>query len=152
MKTIKTIKTMKAARAPRAFLAALALAASLSACATNKEPVPPDLSPMELIQRGQEASDINRYAKAIRFYQAVIERYPSYIDEICASEYEIAFIHYKQKKYDRAAEEFHALLARYDTPDGELLPPQFNKLSRIVLAKIETKRKKPVAPPPAGGI
>jgi TolA-binding protein len=97
---------------------------------------------MELIQRGQEASDTNQYAKAVRFYQAVVERYPSYIDEICAAEYEIAFIHYKQKKYGLASDEFQALLGRYNTPDEELLPPQFKKLSLIVMGKIEAKRKK----------
>ena len=111
-------------------------------CATARQPVPEYLTPQELIQRGQEASDTNQYAKAVRFYQAVVERYPSYIDEICAAEYEIAFIHYKQKKYDLASGEFHALLRRYNTPDEELLPPQFKKLSLIVLGKIETKRKK----------
>lgn len=117
------------------------IAALITACASGRMFIPDHLSPAELIQRGQEASDRNRYKQALQYYEAIIERYPSYIDEICAAEYEIAFIHYKQKKYETATRELNALLNRYDTPDEELLPPQFKKLAIIVLAKIEDKRK-----------
>jgi hypothetical protein len=61
---------------------------------------------------------------------------------ICQAEYEIAFIHYKQKKYDAARGEFEALLVRYNTPDEELLPAQFKKLATIVLARIDEKGPK----------
>ena len=106
-------------------------------CATKPVAIPDDLTPAELIQRGQEASDRSRYKISLQYYETIIERFPSDIDNILAAEYEIAFIHYKQKKYDIAKIEFTDILERYNTPDEELLPPQFKILSQIVLSKIE---------------
>ena len=106
-------------------------------CYTGPIVVPEGLTQAELIQRGQEASDKNRYTQSLQYYSAIIERFPFDIDSICAAEYEIAFIHYKQKNYDLAKTELNDLLDRYNTPDGELLPPQFRILSGIVLSKIE---------------
>jgi tetratricopeptide (TPR) repeat protein len=103
--------------------------------------IPDEITPAELIQRGQEASDRNRYNVALQYYQALLDRNPTSIDLICAAEYEIAFIHYKQKKYTEARGEFNVLLARYETPDAELLPQQFKKLSNIVLERMAEKEK-----------
>ena len=114
-------------------------------CATQVV-ISDDLTPAELIQRGQEASDRNRYSVALQFYEAIIDRFPYDIDSICAAEYEIAFIHYKQRKYDLAKTEFNNLLERYNIPDEELLPPQFKILSQKILERIteiENRRKKP---------
>ena len=116
------------------MLLTLLLAAS---CASKPVVIPEDATPMELIQRGQEASDRNKFATALEYYETLIYRFPHEIDFICAAEYEIAFIHYKQKKYDIAKIEFNNLLERYNTPDAELLPPQFKILSQIVLDRIE---------------
>lgn len=120
---------------------ALVLTLEMGGCASNPE-IPPEMAPAELIQKAQEASDRNKYSLSLRYYEAIIERYPSYIDEICAAEYEIAFVHYKQKKYDQASEEFAALLTRYDSPDAELLPPQFKRLAELGLQKITEKQAK----------
>jgi outer membrane protein assembly factor BamD (BamD/ComL family) len=117
------------------------MSALVTACASGRVHIPDNLSPEELIQKGQEASDKNKYNQAIQYYEAIIQQYPFHIDEICAAEYEIAFIHYKQKKYDMANSEFNALLSRYDTPDEQLLPPQFKRLATLVLAKIAEKQK-----------
>jgi tetratricopeptide (TPR) repeat protein len=100
-----------------------------------------DLSPAELIQRAQEASDKNRYKVALQYYQALLDRNATNIDLVCTAEYEIAFIHYKQKKYDIAKEEFDALLLRYNIPDEELLPQEYKTLSHIVLDRIAEKEK-----------
>jgi outer membrane protein assembly factor BamD (BamD/ComL family) len=113
----------------------------ISACVSATAVIPNDISPAELIQRAQEASDKNRYNLALQYYQAVLERNSANIDMVCAAEYEIAFIHYKQKKYTEATEEFQALLKRYNTPDEELLPQQFKRLSNIVLERIEEKER-----------
>jgi outer membrane protein assembly factor BamD (BamD/ComL family) len=113
----------------------------ISACATRPVNIPEDLSPAELIQRAQEASDRNRYNLALQYYQALLNRNATNIDLICVAEYEIAFIHYKQKKYDMAKEEFNQLLTRYDIPDEELLPQEYKKLSNIVLERIAEKKK-----------
>ena len=115
-------------------------------CFTGPVVIPNDLTTAELIQRGQEASDRNRYSVSLQYYEAVIERFPFEIESVIAAEYEIAFIHYKQKQYSQAKTEFNTLLERYNVPDEELLPPQFKILSNIVLGKIEeieaAKKKK----------
>ncbi|MDR3166985.1 MAG: hypothetical protein LBT93_03490 [Treponema sp.] len=110
-------------------------------CASSPVDIPEGLSSAELIQRAQEASDRNRYKNALQYYDAILERFATNIDLVCAAEYEIAFIHYKQNKYELARNEFNALLARYDTPDEELLPPQFKKLAIIVLERMEEGEK-----------
>ena len=127
---------MKLKKSVRWLLTALFAVLLVFSCASRPVVIPDDLTPMELIQRGQEASDRNRYSTALQYYQTLIERYPFDIDFICAAEYEIAFIHYKQKKYDIAKIEFADLLERYNTPDEELLPPQFKILSQKILARI----------------
>ena len=117
-----------------------------ASCASGPVVIPEDLTAMELIQRGQEASDRGKYKVSLQYYETIIERFPHDIDSICAAEYEIAFIHYKEKKYDIAKTEFNILLERYNTPDEALLPPQFKILSQKILEKIteiENRRKKP---------
>jgi len=113
----------------------------ISACATSADKISTELSPAELIQRAQEASDHNRYNAALQYYQALLDRNPHNIDLICTGEYEIAFIHFKQKKYDQARAGLNALLERYNNPDAELLPQQFKRLATIVLENIAEKEK-----------
>jgi len=100
-----------------------------------------ELSPAELIQRAQEASDRNRYKLALQYYQALNERNRSNIDLVITSEYEIAFIHYKQKKYQQAKTELMNVLEYYNTPDEELLPQHYKRLSLIVIERIDKKSK-----------
>jgi outer membrane protein assembly factor BamD (BamD/ComL family) len=111
----------------------------ISACGTSPINIDYDLSPAELIQRAQEASDRNRYNTAMQYYKALYDRNRNNIDLVITSEYEIAFIHYKQKKYQQSREEFNALLEYYNSPDAELLPQQFKVLANIVLKRIEEK-------------
>ena len=122
-------------------IALIALVMSLCACATGILTISDELTPAELIQRAQEASDKNRYKIALQYYQALYERNSTNIDLICAAEYEIAFIHYKQKKYAQAKTEFNELLERFDTPYAENLPQQFKLLAKKVLERIEEKEK-----------
>jgi tetratricopeptide (TPR) repeat protein len=117
---------------------ALIAALCVTACATSMN-IPVGLSPAELIQRAQEASDRNRYNLALQYYKALLDRNSTNIDLVCAAEYEIAFIYYKQKKYGQAKEGFNSLLERYNAPDGDMLPPQFRRLSTIVLERIKEK-------------
>ena len=129
-----------------AFLLTAFFAAILAlSCATRPVAIPDDISAPELIQRAQEASDRNRYFVSLQYYETVINRFPYDIDNVCAAEYEIAFIHYKQKKYDIAKVELTDLLERYNSRDGELLPPQFKILSEKILGnikEIENKKNK----------
>ena len=122
-----------------AFFSMLVFIFLFNSCASTAN-IPADLSPAQLIQRGQEASDKNRYRQSLQYYAAVIERYPTHIDYVIAAEYEIALIHYKQRRFDQARNEFNAILAHYDTPERELLPPQFEILSKIVLERIDARQ------------
>jgi hypothetical protein len=123
-------------------LLVLMLAMCLYACAGGPLRISEDLSPSELIQRAQEASDRNRYKVALQYYQVLLERNLYNIDLVCTAEYEISFIYYKQKKYALAKDGFYALLERYDTPDEANLPPQFKLLALKVLERIEEKQQK----------
>ena len=122
-------------------------------CATKPVVIPEDLTVAELVQRAQEASDRNKYTVSLQYYQTIIQRFPFDIDSICAAEYEIAFIHYKQKKYDIAKVEFSDLLERYNTPDEALLPPQFKILSQKIMTRITEieSRSAKANPTPQGG-
>jgi tetratricopeptide (TPR) repeat protein len=116
----------------------------VSACATGPVIIPQEMTAEEIIQRAQEASDRNRYNTALQYYQALLERNLTNIDLVCTAEYEIAFIHYKQKKYDQARTEFNELLERYNIPDEELLPQEYKKLSLIVLERITEKEEQQI--------
>jgi outer membrane protein assembly factor BamD (BamD/ComL family) len=111
-----------------------------TACASTVY-ISDDLTPSELIQRAQEASDRNRYDAALQYYQALLDRNRDNIDLVITAEYEIAFIHYKQKKYQQSRTELNALLERYNTPDEYLLPPHFKRLAVIVLDSITEKEQ-----------
>jgi tetratricopeptide (TPR) repeat protein len=118
--------------------ALLFLALLFCACASRTN-IRDDLTPAEIVQRAQEASDHNRYNTALRYYEVLLERYQYNMELVCTAEYEIALIHYKQKKYKDSRAELNALLERYDGPDGELLPHQFKRLAYIVLDRITEK-------------
>jgi outer membrane protein assembly factor BamD (BamD/ComL family) len=123
-------------------LTALLLCAGLTAaCASGPEDVDDTITPAKLVQKAQEASDRNRHNQALGYYGLILERFPDRIEYVCAAEYEIAFLHYKQKKYGSAESELRALLARYEGPDAELLPPQYRILANIVIAAIEERKK-----------
>jgi outer membrane protein assembly factor BamD (BamD/ComL family) len=122
-------------------LFALIMAILLSSCATAN--IGEELSPAELIQRAQEASDRNRYKLALQYYQALRERNPGNTDLVITAEYEIAFIHYKQKKYQQAKDELDAVLEYYNTPDEVLLPQHYKRLSQIVIDSIENIENRP---------
>jgi outer membrane protein assembly factor BamD (BamD/ComL family) len=123
----------------RPIILALAAVMCFYACASGSMHISEDLSPSELIQRAQEASDRNRYRVALQYYQVLLERNLYNIDLVCTAEYEIAFIYYKQKKYTQAKDGFNDLLERYNTPNEENLPPQFKLLAVKVLERITEK-------------
>jgi outer membrane protein assembly factor BamD (BamD/ComL family) len=115
---------------------ALAAFTLLAACASGPVEIPEDTPPAQIIQRAQEASDVNKYKIALQYYEALLTRYSNSAEYLCTAEYEIAFIHYKQRKYIEARREFENLLARYNEVDAELLPPQFKILSEKVLTRM----------------
>jgi outer membrane protein assembly factor BamD (BamD/ComL family) len=116
------------------------LAGLISGCYSGPD-IKDDTTAAEIVQRAQEASDRNRYKLAMQYYELILERFPDDIDMVCTAEYEIAFIHYKQRRYEIAREGFNALLERYDTPDEVLLPLQYKRLATIVLERMAEKGK-----------
>lgn len=128
---------------PLLLVAALFAAALLASCATKPPVIPENASAMELIQRAQEASDRSDWAAAIVFYETARERFGSDPSVLVTCEYETAFIHYKQGKFALAEEEFVALIAKYESPEGSSLPPRYLILARKVLPTIREKMGKP---------
>lgn len=124
----------------RIILLTIISAAAIS-CASKPAVIPENLTAAELVQRAQEASDRGRYNASLQYYETILDRFPYDMEYVCAAEYEIAFIRYKQKKYDLSKTGFNALLERYNSPDEELLPPQYKILSRKILATIAEKEK-----------
>jgi outer membrane protein assembly factor BamD (BamD/ComL family) len=119
-------------------LTALSILILFSGCATTVI-VSEDLSPAELIQRAQEASDRNRYNVALQYYEALLERNRNNIDLVITAEYEIAFIYYKQKKYQQARSGLNGVLEYYNTPDEVLLPQHFKRMAQIVIERIDER-------------
>jgi len=120
------------------LLFSLTILLFFSACATTVT-IDEDMSSAEIIQRAQEAMDRNRYEVAIQYYEALRERNPNNIDLIITSEYHIAHIKYKQKKYDEAREGLNRVLSYYNSPDEILLPQHYKRLAQIVLESIDKK-------------
>jgi len=106
---------------------------AIMSCASGPVVVPEDMPPSKIIQRAQEATDINKYNVAVQYYLVLLERYGSNNEYYCIGEYEIAFIRYKQKRYVEARKGFENLLVLYDSEEGRYLPPQFKVLSEKVL-------------------
>ena len=119
------------------FLAVILMA--IVSCASGPVQVPDDMPPTKIIQRAQEATDVNKYKLAIQYYQVLLERYGDIDEYYCTGEYEIAYIRYKQKKYAEARRGFENLLALYNAENGKSLPPHFKILSEKVLARINQK-------------
>jgi len=120
------------------LISAVLLTFLFSACKSSAK-INEDLSPAEIIQRAQEATDKNRYNLALQYYEALYQRNRENLDLVITAEYEIAFIHYKQKMYSQARQELTDLLKYYNTPDEELLPQQFKRLAQIVIERIDEK-------------
>ena len=117
-------------------LFALALVFLFPACATRAN-LSDDLTPAQLIQRAQEASDRNRYNAALQYFEALQDRFSHNIDLVITAEYGIAFIHFRQRNFQQAREKMNALLERYNSPDAVWLPQQYRRLAEIVLARID---------------
>jgi DNA uptake lipoprotein len=125
------------------FIAATALAACLFvACAGAPKSIPDNLSARELVQRAQESSDSYNYEAAVAYYKALGQRYASDPLYKTTSDYELAFIAYKQGRYAEAKESLELLLAKYSGPEGASLPPQYQILAKKVLQSIADKTKK----------
>jgi outer membrane protein assembly factor BamD (BamD/ComL family) len=90
-----------------------------------------------MFQRAQEASDEGRYDVALQYYEEFLVRYPDEPGPIVEAEYEIAFIAYKQERYEDAVTGFEAVIDRYDDEDAAELPAWPLVLSEKLLERID---------------
>jgi outer membrane protein assembly factor BamD (BamD/ComL family) len=125
------------------YSAALIAAIVFSAlsCASEPKEIPQDLEPIEYFQKAQQAaSNDNNYSLALHYYETFIERHPEDFQRIIEAKYEIAFIHYKQRKLVAAEKEFEELLATYEGENANVLPAWPRVLSEKVLEKIREQK------------
>ena len=111
-------------------------------CVSGPVKISEDLTAAELVQRAQEASERSRYSLSLQYYETILERFPFDSEYVCAAEYEIAFIYYKQKKYEQSKAGFNALLERYDTQDEASLPPEYKILAQKILETISERENR----------
>ncbi len=110
--------------------------AMLASCASSQLEIPEELTAQELIQKGQNRFESKDYKNALRYYNAVTERYADSLPVYVEASYEIGHIYMKQKKYEQASAVFNEIIGIYSkTTPGEA-PGAYEKLSKLELAKI----------------
>ena len=119
-----------------AALALVPLLGWLGACRTTPVNIPQELTPADLFQKAQEASDAGRYALALKYYRSFLERYPEERDRGLWARYEIALLHSKMKDEATAIRLFDELLALYAGDDAALLPQGPRILAEKIRAKL----------------
>ena len=116
--------------------ACLALSAFTTFSCSSNKPIPDDMTAKELIQRGQEAYEKSRNKEALRYFNAVVDRYGSDPALYIEARYEIGHLYMKKKDYGAAVpvlEEIQSLYTHY--PVGTF-PAAYQKLANLELAKV----------------
>ncbi len=124
-----------------AFSTLLALLVGVGvACSSVPTSIPADSTAVELIQKAQEALDKNNYRTAQFYYTATQKRFGSDPVVDCTCMYELAFIAYKQGRYEAARKGLNGLLEFYAKPGNESLPATYRILAQKVLAKLPPEK------------
>ncbi len=105
-------------------------------CATNA-PIPEDLTDKQLIQNGQDNFENGKYKMSLRYYNAVLERYPDNIDSCIEAKYEIGHLFMKQGKHKKAKPIFQEIIDLYARSAPGTYPASYEKLSKIEMEKIK---------------
>lgn len=113
--------------------------ASISCSSTPKE-IPEELTAQELIQKGQAEFENGRYKNALRYYNAVTERYADTPAVYAEASYEIGHLFMKQKKYDEAERVLKDLVDLYAQSEPGSMPGAYQKLAQLELDKINKKK------------
>lgn len=117
----------------------LALAACLSGCYSVPDQIGEDLSPAQLLQKGQDAYDEGNVKAALKYYNTILDRYSGNMAAVAEAEYNIAHIHYKEGRYEKAAQLFEEILSRYEGDNKEYLPERIRVLCEMMLSEIAAK-------------
>ncbi len=120
-------------------IASIIIASSLAffaSCASTQTEIPAELTAQELIQKGQDRFESKDYKNALRYYNAVTERYADSLPVYVEASYEIGHIYMKQKKYEQASAVFNEIIDIYSKTSPGEAPGAYEKLSKLELAKI----------------
>lgn len=105
--------------------------------------IPEDLQPEEFFRDAQIAvTEWESYGRALSYYEEFILRYPDMKSKIIEAEYEIAFIHYREKEYDVAIAGFNSILDKYKTEEVYYYPDWARVLSEKLLVIIDEEINK----------
>lgn len=113
-----------------------ASAAVFVSCASTPKEIPMELTAQELIQKGQDEFESKNYKNALRYYNAVTERYSDSLPVYVEASYEIGHIYIKQKKYEQAKAIFGEIIELYSKTAPGDVPGAYEKLAKLELAKI----------------
>ncbi|MGP1415298.1 MAG: tetratricopeptide repeat protein [Treponema sp.] len=113
----------------------------LFSCASipKEEKIPLDTEVIDLIQKAQEAFEINNYRGARKWYEIVLKRFGDSTAIRVEAEYEIAHILTKQRKWKEAYNLLKKVIEQYETKGGMKLPPEFYKLAKMDYEKVLKK-------------
>ena len=113
----------------------------LFSCASipKEEKIPLDTEIIDLIQKAQEAFEINKYRGAKRWYEISLKRFGDSTAVRVEAEYEIAHILIKQRKWKEAYGLLKRVIDQYETKGGMKLPPEFYKLAKMDYEKVINK-------------
>ncbi|MCX7882729.1 MAG: tetratricopeptide repeat protein [Brevinematales bacterium] len=123
----------------KCVLLSLTFALVMAGCA-SRSVVKEDLAKLPaniLMDKAAERYSTYDYKGALTYYQAVIDYHPQRYEEVAWARYEIGYIYYIQKKYDKAKEYFEAASSTPTAPHGVII------LSEMMLKKIPAKASSP---------
>ncbi|MCQ2611557.1 MAG: tetratricopeptide repeat protein [Treponema sp.] len=109
------------------------------ACQSVPKNIPADLTPSQLLQRGQDAFAEGNYAGAKAYFNTVIQRYGTDAKVYVEARYELGHTYLKQKDYKKAKVIFLEIIETFDNnPQAVyIIPAKYKKLSEIQLEEIE---------------
>lgn len=105
----------------------------------KEENVPKEMEVIDLIQKAQEAFEINNYRAAKKWYEIVLHRFGDDGVVRVEAEYELAHILVKQKRWKEAYQHLKPLIELYESRDGMRLPQEFYKLAKMDYEKVVKK-------------
>ena len=102
--------------------------------------IPDDMSAQELIQNGQSAFENGNYKMALRYFNAVVERYDDDPAVYIEAKYEIGHLYMKRKKYKAAVPILEEIRDIYPQVPPGTLPAAYEKLAKLELAKLSEEQ------------
>jgi tetratricopeptide (TPR) repeat protein len=133
---------MRRGLAPRTIvaLAAMVLLAGLVSCRTTGPVDLTGLTPAEVFQRAQDASDRGEYKRSLAYYEGFLAQPGIDAQRAAWARYEAALLYHKMGDDDTALARLDEMLALYET--DKTLPASAKILATNIRADILAKRAK----------